>query len=154
MDELGFSAWIWNGNAIRADMSVRCGITLQTQGLGNRVVFNLPPAEGDALAVYRPATARQIMVALAECWKPHWATLTSDTLRRVQLPPPRSPVVGWMTYLAAERSIDRALLPPGVTAEELASGTLITIGNEGTAVTSDLVLAVREALGDALLPGT
>jgi hypothetical protein len=154
MNEMGFSAGIWNGNAISVGMIARCGITYQAKEFGNRVVLNLPPAEGGALAIYRPATARQIMVALADCWEPDWATLTSDTLRRAQQPTPRSSVVGWMTYLGAGRSIDAELLPSGVSAEALASGTLITIGNDITAVNGELALAVRDALGDTLSPST
>jgi Immunity protein 52 len=152
MDNLGFSAGIWNGNAISVGLTARCGISLQSHAFGNAVVLNLPSAEGDALGIYSPTTARQVMLALAECWQPTWATLTSHALRNAQGPPPRGPVIGWMTYLAAGRSVDAARLPKEASAEAVASGTLITIGSEVAAVTGELVLTVRQALGDALLP--
>jgi hypothetical protein len=94
MDDLGFSAGIWNGDAISVGLTARCGITLQTRAFGNAVVLDLPAARADALGIYSPSTARQVMMALAECWGPVWATLTSDALRKAQDPPPHSRVIG------------------------------------------------------------
>jgi hypothetical protein len=45
-----------------------------------------------------------------------------------------------------------ARLPGEALAEAAASGTLITIGSDATAVNDELVLAVRQALRDALSP--
>jgi Immunity protein 52 len=150
IEQLGFSASLWNGQETAAGLHVGCG--MYSRAVINAVVLDLPPADGLGLEIYSPRAASAVMRALAECWEPEWATLTSHELRRVQAAPPRSPVVGWMTFLAAPRYVDVARLPQQASAENLAAGTLITIGSECTAVTGELVLAVRQALGDALSP--
>jgi Immunity protein 52 len=146
VDTLGFSAGMWNGQEADAGLRVRCGS--DSAALGNAVALTLPAAGGLGIEVYQPLAALHIMRALAECWEPDWATLTSHALRRAQGPPPRSLVVGWMTYMAAPRHVDATRLPEQASVEDLAAGTLITIGSEVTAVTEELVLAVREALGE------
>jgi hypothetical protein len=130
---------------------IHCGAF--SKWVGNAVVLNLPEAEGSGLSLYRLKVARRVIKAQVESWEPEWATLTSNSLRRVQQAPPKAPVVGWITYLAQPRRVDADRLPAGVIAEEMASGTLVTSAPEVTDVTEPLVLAVRKSLGDAVLPG-
>jgi Immunity protein 52 len=150
IENLGFSASMWNGQEPQVGLRVGCGC--YSRWVGNAVVLDLPPAEGRGRAVYRPGAALRIMTALVACWQPEWATLTSDELRRAQQIPPHGPVVGWLTYLARPRQVDAGRLPDGVVAEEMADGTLITIRSDVTQVSATLITTVREALSPALLP--
>jgi hypothetical protein len=152
IEDLGFSASLWNGQETAAGLLVGCG--MYNRAVSNAVVLNLPPPEGLGLEIYAPRAASGVMRALADCWEPEWATLTSRALRRAQEAPPRSPVVGWMTYLASPRRVDATRLPEQASVEDLAAGSLITIGSDVTVVTEELVLAVRQALGNALVPST
>jgi len=150
IEELGFLVSLWNGQESDAGLTVGCG--RYSKAVGNAVVLNLPQAHGLGAEIYRPHAASRVMKALVSAWEPDWATWTSNALRRAQQSPPRGPVVGWMTYLARPRHVDADRLPAGVHAEEMADGTLITIGPDPTAIPGQLLLAVRESLGDAVLP--
>lgn len=150
MEELGFSARLWNAKRYGAVLGVVCGTF--SKWVSNAVSIEFPEAEDGAIGLYRPQVSRAVMVALAECWEPDWATLVSPALRRLQQAPPRGPVIGWMAYLSSARDIDAGRLPDGVIAERLADGTLLTIGPDVTGIREELVLAARECLGDALLP--
>jgi hypothetical protein len=150
MEELGFSARLWNAKRYGAALGVVCGTC--SKWVSNAVSIELPEADGGALDLYRPQVSRAVMVALADYWAPDWATLVSPALRRLQQAPPRGPVIGWMTYLSSSREIDASRLPDGVITERLADGTMITIGLDVTSIREELVLAVRESLDDALLP--
>jgi Immunity protein 52 len=150
IEDLGFSASLWTGQETAAGLRVGCG--MYNRAVNNAVVLNLPPPEGLGLEVYAPRAAYGVMRALADCWEPEWATLISRALRRAQEAPPRSPVVGWMTYLALPRRVDVARLPSGTSAEMLPEGTLVIAGSDVRQVSEETVLAVRAALGDALMP--
>ncbi len=150
LPELGYSAWMWNGNDVEVGLRASCG--MYSQRLANSVVVNLPKAEGAGAVLYRPTVARITMAALVECWQPDWATLSSYSLRRAQDPPPGAPVVGWMTYLAAARQVEPVQLPGWVTAEALPGGTLLTVADEVWDVTERAVVRLRTALGDSLFP--
>jgi hypothetical protein len=59
-----------------------------------------------------------------------------------------------MTYLASPRRVDAGRLPAGVTAEDLANGTLVMAAPVVTDVTEGSGVAVREAHGDAVSPSS
>jgi hypothetical protein len=150
IEDLGFSAGMWNGQEADAGLRVHCGC--YSGWVGNVVVVDFPDAEGPALDLFQPSVALGIMTALVACWQPEWATLAGRELRRAQQAPPHGPVVGWMTYLASPREVDAGRLPDGVVAEELAGGTLIRIGSDVTQVSAPLIATVREVLDPALHP--
>jgi hypothetical protein len=149
MENGGFTADIWNRGDSTIVLRVRCGV--RSKWLANAVSMELPSLDSSAAGeLYRLDVARHVVIGLAECWEPEWATLTSHSLRRAQRAPPRTPVVGWMTYLERPRSVNADALPEGVWTEEIGAGTLITIGSDARAVTQSMVVAVRDSLGNAL----
>jgi hypothetical protein len=151
IEELGFSARLWNAKHYGAVLGIGCGIC--SKWVSNAVSIEFPEAEGGALDLYRPEVVRSVMAALAEYWEPDWATLVSPAMRRLQQAPPQGPVIGWMTYLSRSRNVDVSQLPDGVVAEGLRDGTLITVAPDVTGVHENVLLAVRQSLGEALLPG-
>jgi len=145
IDELGFTVGLWNGSDISVGLMVTCGAS--SQRVSNAVVLNFPKAVGAAADLYSLEVADGVLRALVKSWEPMWATWTSNSLRRAQDAPSRTPVVGWLTYLAGERSAEVTRLTVDVSARPLANGTLLTIGSSVLDATEEKVTATRQALG-------
>jgi hypothetical protein len=149
MNDLGFRIGLWNGNDTQVGLSATCGASPPTTAFGNRVVVNLPEAEGPALSLYQPRTGLAILKAIIAAWEPSWATWTSDRLRNAQQPKPGQVVVGWATYVPSPSPFPGGNLPLGVAGETLGTGVLITIGDDPVSVPESSVLAVRDFLTSA-----
>jgi hypothetical protein len=152
--ELGFNVALWNGQDSIAGLSIDCG-GWSASGAPNSVVINFPQAD-DPLAevVYQPIKAATLVRAVIEVWSPSEAWWVSHELREAQGAEVGEVVVGWATYLSVERIARAGRLPADVETEAVGDGLIITIGDDPTDVPLDTVMAVREALGPALLPDT
>lgn len=150
--ELGFSLRLWNLKEREAgggNLSVHCGGC--SEHLLNSFLLDLPPRQIEP-GVYQPPTARGLMEAVIDCWQPDWATWTSRALRRLQRRDDTAPAkpLGWATYFSA-RPGSAHDLPPGAALHALGRGWLLTIGDDPADVPADLVLAVRDSLGEQAL---
>ena len=142
IDELGFSAGMWNRQPEAVGLS--CTVGVYSQWVGNVFLLNLPEPEGAATRLYRPEAAMEIMRAVIEAWEPGWATYSSSSLREAQEVGQGEPVVGWMTYL---RSTEPTVEPhDNVRWHSMGSGQLITIGQEFTDASDTAVVALRNEL--------
>lgn len=104
--ELGFSVGLWNGQSkVPIGLHLTCGASTTSPGVMNSFVLDLPVPEGEATELYELGTARRLVEAVAAAWKPDWATLTSHGLHDALNPPPRQPVLGWITYLSRGRPV-------------------------------------------------
>lgn len=151
MAELGFSLGLWNRHPVQVGLAGTVGLHVDTPHLMNNVVLDLPVPEGDAGALYDPATAEAVLAALVAAWEPDWATWVSWPLREAQAPGPREPVVGWRTYLGPTRA---AAVGRGVPTRPLGPGLLIAL--DGPAATADPASAasLRRALPARALTAT
>jgi hypothetical protein len=153
MLELGFQTGFWNlkdDEEGGAGISAHCG-SWSEHAPPNNFLLDLPAPEF-APELYQPHTARALMETVVECWQPDWATWTSRALRRAQRrgdAPPAKPL-GWATYFSAPSELPSDL-PPGSTSERLGTGWLITIGGDPGEVPVELLLAVRDALGEKVV---
>lgn len=142
LEELGFSVGLWNRATPAVGLSGTMGAHPSFQGVLNSVVFDFPPPEADALRLYKPIVAEAIFDAVVETWEPSWATWTSHALRNAQGAPPREPVLGWLTYVAAPITLEL----PGVTMRALHGGTAIRIGSDVAGTGEGSVVAARSQL--------
>jgi hypothetical protein len=150
--ELGFNVSLWNGQDSVAGLSVSCGGWSRWGG-PNSVVIKLPQTD-DPLAedLYHPTKAAALVRALIETWSPSDVTWVGRNLREAQGAEIGEVVVGWATYLTGARLARAGELPGDVQTEAVGDGLIITIGDDPTDVPLGTVMAVREALGPALLP--
>ena len=146
VNDLGFRIGLWNGNDTQVGLSATCGASPPTTAFGNRVVVNLPEAEGAAMSLYRRDTGFRLIQAVVAAWKPSWATWTNHRLRNAQQPKPGQVVVGWATYVPSQSPFPGGNLPPGVAVETLGTGVLITIRDDPVSVPESSALAVRDFL--------
>ncbi len=147
MEELGFRVAIWNGQEPMIGLSASVGKYPGTPGLMNSFVLELPAPLGDAARLYDHDVAVSLMKAIAASWEPDWATWTSGSLRSAQDAPPRTPVVGWLTFLSRGRL--KADSAADVGAEQLAAGWLVSVGDEISVADVDSVLELRRTLDAA-----
>jgi hypothetical protein len=152
IQDLGFNFDVWNGQEHDIALSVRCG-SWTPHVSPNSVILNLPDVdEPSMLPLFRPGPALALVRATVSAWAPSRAAWTSRHLKREQGAQMGEVVVGWATYLSAERVARSGKLPDDVQTEACGEGLIITIGDDPTDVPLDTVMAVREALGPALLP--
>jgi hypothetical protein len=125
IDELGFSVGLWNGDGERPiGLSITCGAWTTTAGVMNSVVLDLPPwSRTRHERLFEIDTARCVISAVVESWRPNWATLTSYELADALDAPPRVPSVGWFTFLAEGRPIPDTL--PLARREDVSGGVLL-----------------------------
>jgi hypothetical protein len=155
MSELGFAADMWNGQDVQVGFRVRCGAPVAVQGMtSNTLVMQLPAAEGGALTLYQRQVALIVLRSVVTAWQPSWCTWTSHRLRKAQEPQPGEVVAGWGTYVADRDGVLTDRLPPGVTAEHVGAGLLLTADGDADVVSETTVSAVRGALGRALRPAS
>ncbi|WP_292715115.1 Imm52 family immunity protein [Microbacterium sp. 13-71-7] len=99
---LGVHFDMWNG----VDDSIGLGGTLgaypSTNLLSNSIALTLPPPDVIP-GLYRPAIARELMLAFIEEWSPDWATWSSfDWVSGLEAIGNR-PIAGWKTYVTSTR---------------------------------------------------
>lgn len=102
IEELGFSVGLWNG-APDASIGLRVSCGKSEPRLPNTVILELPKPLSVSATLSEDSTALSLVEAMVEAWEPDWATVTSDDLRDAQGPRRGGVVVGWMTYLSADR---------------------------------------------------
>jgi hypothetical protein len=127
IESLGFEMSAWNGQSQEAGIAVRVGAHAGIPGLVNLIVVNLAAGE-----TYERDLAVETVAAIAEIWDADWVTFTSHDLRSAQKPAPRTPVVGWITYLSKPRT-------------RFAS-EITVVADDLTDVTETRVLAARRRL--------
>jgi hypothetical protein len=153
--DLGYRIGLWNGRVPEIGLSVHCGSWSPSAGSSNSVVVNLPSLDNPASRnIYRPGAALALVGSIVETWSPSRVSWTGHDLREAQAAKIGEVVVGWATYLSGERIARAGRLPADVETEAVGDGLIITIGDDPTDVPLDTVMAVREALGPALLPDT
>jgi Immunity protein 52 len=134
--DLGYHVGFWNGEEVGTGLSVTCGGW--SPWTSNSIVIELPDVDGrDPGTLYQATTILEMTRIVAHGWSPTWGTCTSHELREEQQSQPGEVVVGWATYLSAERADRSGKLP-----------------DSPTDIPLDTVMAVREGLGLALLPDT
>jgi Immunity protein 52 len=151
-EQLGFHVSLWNGQETEVGLSIACGGW--SPQVGNHALIELPSSTDPVAAnLYEPETSLALVRATVSAWAPSKATWISHELREAQGVVTGGLVVGWVTYLAASRLAKAAgSLPASVRTEPLGDGLLIIIGDDPTSVPLALVMDVRAALGQALLP--
>lgn len=79
IDELGYSAQLWNGgnNLSSASLMLGCGISATVPGLSNAIVLTLP----SVLDVHSDELLKAILGAFVASWDPDWAIVSSETAR-------------------------------------------------------------------------
>lgn len=98
MESGGFVVTWWNGEETApARLSPDVGMAGARQV--NAVVLELPTLV-DVPWLYQPEVAMEVLAAIQSAWEPEWATWTTDRWRDAQLAEPRTPVVGWLTYVS------------------------------------------------------
>lgn len=155
IQDLGFRVALWNGQEAAVGLSVHCGAWSPSAASSNNVIIR-PPGfdESSGKDLYEAENVLATLKAAVIAWTPSRAAWTSRHLKREQGAQMGEVVVGWATYLSAERVARSGKMPDDVQAEACGDGLIITIGDDPTDVPLDTVMAVREALGPALLPDT
>jgi hypothetical protein len=148
IEELGFSAWLWNRARPAVGLSADVGAYPNHPGLGNSFVLTFPAPDDDgADRLSRVGTADAVFDALVGAWDPDWATWTTNSWRGAQPRRGRGPVVGWFTYV---KGVGVAGLSCGV-ARAAWGGVLVKAGPGFADVDVDQVLALRRELERASL---
>jgi hypothetical protein len=146
IEELGFSAGLWNRKSVAVAFSVTCGSYLSIGSIMNSFVIQLPAPEAEALELYEPRIAQAITYSLVDSWDPEWATWASFSMREVQ-GQSSAPIFGWLTYLGAQlasnASVD-TVLPPGADLTNRSTGIVIKASENVMEASGERVLEVRE----------
>lgn len=141
--ELGFRIGIWNGgDDLPANLMIGCGG--YSPLVGNALVLTLPVRDPVSAPLYEPSVLRSILAALVDPWQPDWAVCTTNELRTAQTPAPRTPVIGWLTFLGPTRPVPVSM-ETGVI-EPHGAGHLIMLGAQPDAVTAQDVNQTRALL--------
>lgn len=106
-----------------------CWATLAANGVLNAFVLNVPPpTAAGAGGLYERQSVIDAVSDIAGAWEPDFAVATSDRLRASREWAPSQPVVGWVTYLRADRRVAAEI--GGADVSHTASGTLIAISSD------------------------
>ncbi|WP_323394327.1 immunity 52 family protein [Myxococcus guangdongensis] len=132
-DDLGFSVGGWNGQPLAHE---DCGFLLRCGSYDarthNRCVFSLPSRGASADRVLTAPVLSSMLRETAAAWAPDWGVAMSHAHRdmadshRV----PKSPYVGWVTYLAQHRGPVPPLPAPVRVEPVEGKGTLIVLTPE------------------------
>ena len=147
VEELGFSASVWNGQPVEVGLHVACGMYPRARGLKNQVDLLLPTVH-EAPDLFRLQAATRVIEALVIAWDPDWATFESPRLRHAQDRDPRTPVIGWLTYLSGWRGRPMQI-PSNARIQALGDGILLVLGDDPTTVGAAELKATRSVLADA-----
>jgi hypothetical protein len=153
IQDLGFRLGLWNGQEAAVGFSIHCGAWSPRTGSSNSVVIDLPEVDhADAASLYQPAAALSMIRSVVRAWDPSYVTWVNYPMSEAQRPELGDVVIGWATYLSEERTARAGRLPRDVQTENCGDGLIVIIGDDPTDVPLDAVMAVRDALGPALLP--
>ncbi|MBB5791070.1 hypothetical protein HD601_005645 [Jiangella mangrovi] len=141
IEELGYYLGLWNGLEAGVGLMAKLGASHTDPGAMNHFVLELPPAN-EAPGLYRHETARAALDVITTSWAPDWATWSSSTLREAQGAPPRSPVLGWITFLSDRRRVDPDL--SGVGVEKTHGGSLVTLPADVGASGASAMISIRK----------
>ncbi|MFP2959796.1 immunity 52 family protein [Myxococcus sp. 1LA] len=157
-DDLGFSIGGWNGAPTAHDdcgFLIRCGS--YDARTNNRCVFSLPGRGANADRVLSASVLSNTLRVTAAAWEPDWGVAMSHAHRDMveAQRAPKSPYVGWVTYLGRHRGTVPPL-PAPVRIEPIEDkGTLIILTPErfmaGNPEHVALAERVRELLDRARL---
>ena len=136
----GYRVGLWNGND-GASTSILVGCGIHSKVIVNAVVLSLPALKRESATLYLPSRLRAILIALIDAWEPDWANCVSDELQTIQSPAPRSPVLGWLTYLGAGRPAPESVV--GGVVEPLGLGHLIQLGGRPVDLAAQVVVRAR-----------
>jgi hypothetical protein len=101
MEELGFSAALWNGALDAASAAISFHCSCFHPRLKNVVLLNLPVNGGEGGQALDFEALRRIMLILVRCFDPDWGVVTSHRLRdEIIKIPVGEPTAGWSTYLS------------------------------------------------------
>ncbi|HEV3137094.1 MAG TPA: Imm52 family immunity protein [Pirellulales bacterium] len=126
--ELGFSVYLWNGEADdhAVGLSIGCGSCAQYSLLPNNVILDLAD-ELDGLI--DAANMQNVLEATVTAWEPIWAGIMSDEAQSSR-GFPADPFIDWMVYLANEWLPTAPALSPPASAKALDNGTIIVVQDE------------------------
>nr|WP_216620180.1 immunity 52 family protein [Myxococcus xanthus] len=152
-EDLGFRIRGWNGadeDRDAVDFDILCGG--YTDAVSNVCVFGLPIRGAHADRVLTSPVLADILRATAIAWEPDWGVAISHAhrdiaeARRV----PKSPYVGWVTYLAQHRGTIPPL-PAPVHIEPVGDkGTLIVLTPERFTVSNPEHVALADRVREVL----
>jgi len=145
IEELGFSASMWNGGTPAVALSATIGAFPRSAGILNHCLLELPAPVDHSGALYADEVAMAVFRAFVTCWRPSWATWTTNRLRTDQHAAPGTPIIGWRTYLAGTVP-GNGSAPGGVSTCPVADGTLVTLGARIEDVSSERVSDARRWL--------
>lgn len=145
IEELGFSASMWNGGTPAVALSATVGAAPQSAGILNHCLLELPAPVDHSGALYADEVAMAVFRAIVTCWRPSWATWTTNRLCTDQHAAPGTPIIGWRTYLAGTVP-GNGSAPGGVSTCPVADGTLVTLGERIEDVSSERVSDARRWL--------
>jgi len=146
LEDLGYSAGLWNKQRVSVGLSIHCGS--YNERVGNALVLKLPVLDAESAVLYDPTVGRRIMHAVIESWSPEWATWITPSVRDAQDDRTKAPVVGWWTYLDGAPSAPQTL-PAGVRVERTKRGTLIMLADRADAVSAGAAVKLRDEFREA-----
>ena len=99
IENLGFSAHVWNAKRDRTRIELHCG-EYSPSGPGNVCLIE-PPAEGPLRArLLNASVLAEILTSVATTWDPDFAMASSNEMVRLIEKRKREVRVGWLTYLS------------------------------------------------------
>ena len=108
--------------------------------------MNFPVAETEGSVLLHDAlTIERLLELTAAVWEQDWATFTSSYLRESQNAPPRTPVLGWITYFADRRGRPAPQIP-GVAVLQATKGTIIRLDGPASDLDPERIGVLRRAL--------
>jgi hypothetical protein len=156
IEELGFSVWMWNGAACdekSVGLNVHCGSYTTGPAVGNGVSIDLPEDLGDLRDAERMA---KVLLAVARCWEPDTARVSTVQPIRAEDIVPGRPVEGpkyfdWMVYVSNRLAPNPTVPEPSLVKPVDALGSLIIVQPEPVEADNPVhlqrVKAVEAALG-------
>ena len=107
MNDLGFSVGFWNrrrNSEGSVGLSVHCGSYAGHFGILNNCVIELPDDQKTVQRVIRTEMLEKVLCAVAECWEPEWAVVTTHgLLESFKKSPQGAPDPGWLIFICKRR---------------------------------------------------
>lgn len=120
--------------------------------VSNFCLLSLPHSGPNAQRVLTAPVLTEVVRCMAQAWEPDWAIVMSDRHRDLERSrhAPRSPYIGWVTYLSRRRGTVPPLLAP-VRMEHVHSlGTLIVLTPEHFTASNPEHLALASRVRELL----